>query len=192
MGSHRTVGHAAVGHFDGFNHVARFDHFHPGVGLHHHFGFGFHHGLHVGVGLGFLPFFGPWNSYAVPYYGYPGPPYPIGPYEGPPLGPRIAVPGVGEAGDSLVVEPVSVMGEVPTTALRITWQDDGREAEEVALFLADTAQTVLVVQTLTAPPYTALLEPPPETAFAGMTAVWPNGTKATRLVAYQVLSERDN
>ncbi|HKT58966.1 MAG TPA: hypothetical protein VJQ46_02885 [Gemmatimonadales bacterium] len=106
--------------------------------------------------------------------------------EGPSLGRHIAVPGTGSpAGDSLVVERVSVMDVVPTRAVRLTWRSAGLQAEQVAFFLADSAQAVLRAQTLRAPPFTALFEPPPGTAFAGMTVGWPDGTTSTRLVPYR-------
>lgn len=107
----------------------------------------------------------------------------------PTLGRQLAVPGTGSAaGDSLVVERVSVMDVVPATALRLTWRNAGLQPQQVALFLADTAQGVLAAQTLRAPPFRALLEPPPGTAFAGMTVVWPDGTTSTRLVPYRSLA----
>lgn len=105
----------------------------------------------------------------------------------PTLGRQVAAPGVAPgAGDSLLVERVSVMDVVPTTVLRLTWRSSGLEAAQVALFLADSAQAVLASQTLRGPPFTALLDPPPETAYAGVTAVWPDGTSSSRLVPYRV------
>jgi len=105
----------------------------------------------------------------------------------PTLGRQVAAPGiVPEAGDSLVVERVSVMDVVPASVLRLTWRSSRLEASQVALFLADSAQTVLASQTLRGPPFTALLDPPPETAYAGVTAVWPDGTTSSRLVPYRV------
>ena len=105
----------------------------------------------------------------------------------PTLGRQVAAPGFAPgAGDSLVVERVSVMDIVPATVLRLTWRGAGLEAAQVALFLADSAQTVLASQTLRGPPFTALLDPPPETAYAGVTAVWPDGTTSSRLVPYRV------
>lgn len=99
--------------------------------------------------------------------------------------PRVAVAGAGGAGDSLVVERVSVVDRVTRTGLRLTWKDAGQPAEEVMLFLADTTRNPLAVQTVRAPQYTALFEPPPGTAFAGMTVVWPDGSASTRVVAYR-------
>ncbi len=102
----------------------------------------------------------------------------------PARGRQLAVPGTG-VGDSLVVERVSVMDLVPATAVRLTWRSAGLEAEQVALFLADTAQSTLAAQTLRAPPHTALFEVPAGTAFAGMSVLWPDGTTSTRIVPYR-------
>ena len=55
------------------------------------------------------------------------------------------------------------------------------------LFLADTMRNPLAVQTVRAPQYTAIFEPPPGTAFAGVTVVWPDGSASTRVVAYRPL-----
>jgi hypothetical protein len=101
--------------------------------------------------------------------------------------PRVAVAGVGGAGDSLVVERVSVVDEVTRTGVRLTWKDAGEPAEEVTLFLADATRNVLAVQSVRAPLYSALFEPPPGTAFAGMTVMWPDGSASTRVVAYRPL-----
>jgi hypothetical protein len=105
----------------------------------------------------------------------------------PSLGRQLAVAGIApEAGDSLVVERVSVMDVVPTTVLRLTWRSSRLEAAQVMLYLADSAQAVLAAQTLRGPPFTALLAPPPGTAYAGMTVMLPDGTTTSRLVPYRV------
>jgi hypothetical protein len=104
----------------------------------------------------------------------------------PSLGRQLAVPGIAPgAGDSLVVERVSVMDIVPTAALRLTWRSAGLEAAQVTLYLADSSQAVLAAQTLRGPPFTALLQPPPGTAYAGMTVTLPDGTTTSRLVPYR-------
>jgi hypothetical protein len=160
----------------------------------HQFGFFGQQGVPVGVPLGFIPSFGAAGGYMLRYTG--------GPYAAdtlaarhmqrvsdtrPALGRQLVVPGTGSAaGDSLVVERVSVMDVVPAAALRLTWRNVGLEAEQVTLFLADTAQGVLAAQALRAAPFTALFEPLPGTAFAGMTVVWPDGTTSTRVVPYRV------
>lgn len=146
------------------------------------------------MALGGFPFYSYWNGYGYPYYGCPYYGYPYGyscgyggaeatvegrTYNGIPRpGDRIAVPGK-TGTDSLVVEQVS------QGVVRLTWQDGGRRVEEVGLFLADADQTVLVVQTLAAPPFTALLEPPPDATMAGMTVVWRTGTTSTTLAEYR-------
>jgi hypothetical protein len=105
----------------------------------------------------------------------------------PTLGRQLAAPAFApETGDSLVVERVSVMDIVPSAVLRLTWRSAGLEPTEAVLFLADTARAVLAAQTLRGPPFVALLQPPPGTAYAGVTAVWPDGTTTSRLVPYRV------
>jgi hypothetical protein len=69
--------------------------------------------------------------------------------------------------------------------VRLTWQDPGLAAAQVAFFLADTLRSVLSAQTDRSPPFTAQFEPPPGTAFAGMTVVLPNGSLVTRFVPYR-------
>jgi hypothetical protein len=71
------------------------------------------------------------------------------------------------------------------TVVRLTWRDSGVTAAQVAFFLADRARTVLSAQTVRSPPFTALFEPPPGTAFAGMTVVLPGGTLVTQFLAYR-------
>lgn len=68
--------------------------------------------------------------------------------------------------------------------VRLTWQDRGRQVE-VGLFLADSMQTVLAVQTMRSPPFTALFEPTPDATVAGVTVVWTRGTSSTTLVEYR-------
>jgi hypothetical protein len=68
---------------------------------------------------------------------------------------------------------------------RLAWRDHGVGAAQVAFFLADTARAVLSAQTVRSPPFTALFEPPPGTAFAGMTVVLPGGTLVTQFLPYR-------
>jgi hypothetical protein len=158
-------------------------------------GFGFSDFGPRGLPLGFFPSFGGWGwgGYAPLYVGAP---YPADTLASgyvqqasdarPALGRQLAVPGTGStAGDSLMVERVMVMDVVPEAALRLTWRNAGLPAQQVALFLADTAQAVVAAQTIRAPPFTALLQPPPGTAFAGVTVAWQDGTTSTRLVPYR-------
>ena len=71
------------------------------------------------------------------------------------------------------------------TLVRLTWRDRGVAAAQVAFFLADSAHAVLSAQTDRSPPFTAELELPPRTAFAGMTVVLPGGNLVTRYVPYR-------
>ncbi len=105
----------------------------------------------------------------------------------PALGRQLAVPATSRTtGDSLVVNRVSVRDVIPASALRLTWRNAGLEADQVVLFLADTAQATLVAQTLRAPPFTALFEPPRGTAFVGLSVTWPDGTTSTQVVPFEV------
>jgi hypothetical protein len=69
--------------------------------------------------------------------------------------------------------------------VRLTWRDQGVGAAQVAFFLADTGRAVLSAQTVRSPPFTALFEPPPGTAFTGMTVVLPGGTLVTQFLPYR-------
>jgi hypothetical protein len=69
--------------------------------------------------------------------------------------------------------------------VRLTWRDHGVGAAQVAFFLADSARAVLSAQTVRSPPFTALFEPPPGTAFTGMTVVLPGGTLVTQFIPYR-------
>ena len=89
-----------------------------------------------------------------------------------------SVPAVGRLQVSF--EPI-----VSRTVVRLTWRDHGVGAAQVAFFLADRARAVLSAQTVRSPPFTALFEPPPGTAFAGMTVVLPGGTLVTQFLLYR-------
>jgi hypothetical protein len=80
---------------------------------------------------------------------------------------------------------VSLEPIVSRTIVRLTWRDHGVGAAQVAFFLADRARAVLSAQTVRSPPFTALFEPPPGTAFAGMTVVLPGGTLVTQFLPYR-------
>jgi hypothetical protein len=80
---------------------------------------------------------------------------------------------------------VSLVPIVSRTVVRLTWRDHGVGAAQVAFFLADRARAVLSAQTVRSPPFTALFEPPPGTAFAGMTVVLPGGTLVTQFLPYR-------
>jgi hypothetical protein len=190
---HRHVGFFCFDGFCFFNRFAFVDRFPFFRGFtHRRFGPFGPHGFPVGAApLGFVPL---WFGSAFPYAPAAYATDTVGARETrrvpdilPTLGRQLAVSGVAPgAGDSLIVERVSLMDVVPASVLRLTWRSSGLEAAEVALFLADTAQAVLAAQTLRAPPFTALLEPSPGTAYAGVTAVWPDGTTTSRLVPYRV------
>jgi hypothetical protein len=68
--------------------------------------------------------------------------------------------------------------------VRLSWRDRGVYASQVAFFLADASRNVLSAQTVRAPPFTAIFDPPAKAAFAGMTVVLPNGALVTRFVAF--------
>jgi hypothetical protein len=89
-----------------------------------------------------------------------------------------SVPAVGRLQVSL--EPIA-----SRTVVRLSWRDHGVGVAQVAFFLADRARTVLSAQTVRSPPFTALFEPPPGTAFAGMTVVLPGGTLVTQFLPYR-------
>ena len=80
---------------------------------------------------------------------------------------------------------VSLRHLASRTIVRLTWRDHGVGAAQVAFFLADTSRAVLSAQTVRSPPFTALFEPPPGTAFAGMTVVLPGGTLVTQFLPYR-------
>jgi hypothetical protein len=69
--------------------------------------------------------------------------------------------------------------------VRLTWRDRGLGAKQVAFFLADSARNVLTAEAVRSPPFTALLEAPSETAYAGMTVVLPGGVVESQYVPYR-------
>ncbi len=73
---------------------------------------------------------------------------------------------------------------VSRTMVRLSWRDGGLGAKQVAFFLADSSRNVLTAETVRAPPFVAVLKPPAETAYAGMTVVLPGGTVETQYVPY--------
>ena len=76
------------------------------------------------------------------------------------------------------------------TVVRLTWPNRAVAAAQVAFFLADTAKAVLSAQTDRSPPFTALFELPPGTAFAGMTVVLPNGSLVTQYTPFTKTTHR--
>lgn len=138
-----------------------------------------HHPFPFGGFFGWIPYFDASTSLEYPYtssYGTGD----ISP------GQELELKAIAEGlADSLEVEQVSTTDLVPRSVLRLTWRNSDLPAAQVALFLADSSQSVLSAQTLRSPPFTALFEPHPTTAFVGMTVVWPDGTLSTRFVPYK-------
>lgn len=72
------------------------------------------------------------------------------------------------------------------TVLRLTWPDEHHVgATQVAFFLTDSSRSVLSAQTVRAAPFTAVFEPPPETAYTGMTVVLPGGKLVTQYLPFK-------
>ena len=156
-----------VGHVGGGLAIA---HDHVFDDLAHHDVLFAHHGVHVGLIIG-VPFYP-----AYPYYAlnYPLIGYYYGRYRiPPPPGDQYAT---GEAGELAV--------EVNANVLRLTWREGNRVVQEAALFVADSGERVLAVQTVRAPPFTALFDVTPDIAYIGATLVYDDGTKSTTLVPY--------
>jgi hypothetical protein len=74
---------------------------------------------------------------------------------------------------------------VSRTMVRLSWRDGGLGAKQVAFFLADSSRNVLTAETVRSPPFVAVLKPPAETAYAGMTVVLPGGAVETQYVPYR-------
>jgi hypothetical protein len=71
------------------------------------------------------------------------------------------------------------------TMVRLSWRDGGLGAKQVAFFLADSSRNVLAAETIRSPPFVAVLKPPAETFYAGMTVVLPGGAVETQYVPYR-------
>jgi hypothetical protein len=72
------------------------------------------------------------------------------------------------------------------TVVRLTWPDDHHVgATQVAFFLTDSARSVLSAQTVRTPPFTAVFDPPPATAFTGMTVVLQGGKLVTQYLPFK-------
>jgi hypothetical protein len=74
---------------------------------------------------------------------------------------------------------------VSRTMVRLSWRDGGTGAKQVAFFLADSARNVLAAETVRTPPFVVVLNPPAQTAYAGMTVVLPGGALETQYVPYR-------
>jgi hypothetical protein len=96
-------------------------------------------------------------------------------------------PSVQQLDDSAAVGKLQVTTETSgsKTLLRLSLRGSAGGASQVAFFLADSARAVLSAQTVRNPPFTTVFEPPPRTAFAGMTVVLPGGTLVTQFSPYR-------
>ncbi len=124
-----------------------------------------HHGLHVGLVIA-----APFYSVGYPYY------VRYRPYRA-----RYRVAATvtqGRADFELHVE------EIDEGIVRLSWPGDRRGITEVGLFLADSEQQVLAVQTVRAAPFTAVFDIVASMAYAGMTVVYDDGRTVTILVPY--------
>lgn len=109
-----------------------------------------------------------------PYYVLSYPAYYYGRYRVPPA--TVDRYPVGRAGELAV--------EVNGNVLRLTWEDGDRPAQEVGLFVADSSQAVLAVQTVETWPYAAVFDLRADIAYVGVTVVYADSTKSTTLVPY--------
>lgn len=82
--------------------------------------------------------------------------------------------------DGEIVE-VQRMG---TGSVRLTRPASGSAIAAVRLFLADSLQQVLVQQTLNDPPYSAVLELSPRTAYVGASVTYVSGATSTTVLPY--------
>ena len=89
--------------------------------------------------------------------------------------------------DSSAVGKLQVSSETSgsKTLVRLSLRGNPGGASQVAFFLADSAKAVLSAQTVRSPPFTAVFDPPPATAFTGMTAALPGGTLVTQYLPYR-------
>lgn len=89
--------------------------------------------------------------------------------------------------DSSAVGKLQVSSETSgsKTLVRLSLRGNAGGAAQVAFFLADSAKAVLSAQTVRSPPFTAVFDPPPATAFTGMTAALPGGTLVTQYLPYR-------
>jgi len=166
VGGHSRVGR--FGHLGGGLAIA-----HDGHGLRalaHHDVFAVRHGVHVGLILG-VPFYPAYPYYALNYprIGYYSARYRVPPPPGDPYA-------AGEAGE--------LAAEVNANVLRLTWREGNRAVQEAGLFVADTDERVLAIQTVRAPPFTALFDVTPDIAYVCVTLVYEDGTKSTTQVPY--------
>lgn len=131
----------------------------------HHEALFVHHGLHVGLVIA-APFYAVGYPYYVRYRPYRAR------YR------MAATVTQGRADFELHVE------EINDGIVRLSWPGDRRAITEVGLFLADSEQQVLAVQTVRAAPFTAVFDIVASMAYAGMTVVYDDGRTVTILVPY--------
>ena len=141
---------------------------------HHHGACFGHHGLHVGAHFG-TAFVILVDAVAYPTYSYAAP-YSV--YYNPSGGTTLLQGDLGAARDALTVE------ELRDGIVRLNWRPDGRAVEEVGLFLADAQQRVIAVQTLRAPPFSALFQGAHGAAYVGITIAYVDGQNTTTLLPY--------
>ena len=143
-------------------------------GGYHRGGYHRHHGLYVGAHFGSafiilaVPVVYPTYVYAAPY------------------SIRYSATGAstvmqGDLGGAAAAVAVDYLA---SGVVRLSWRPDGRAVEEIGLFLADAQQRVLAVQTLRAPPFSALFEPSYQAAYVGITIVYGDGQTTTTLLPY--------
>lgn len=131
-----------------------------------------------------LPLYTWWGYYDVFWYPY----YPsVYSYLGPApdqqgtvySGSEVTVPGVVLEEDALQIEQLSA------TRVRLSWSAEGRAVQQVSFLVADEGQTVLAVQTLRQPPFTALFETTENARYLGVSVTWEDGSVSTSLVPYR-------
>ena len=165
-GRARAVRHVSVGgHVIGGGRIQGLALGHRRGAVAHHEGLFVHHGLHVGLLIA-APFYAVGYPYYVRYRPYRA---------------RYRVAATvteGRADFELHIE------DVDEGIVRLSWPGDRRGIIEVGLFLADSEQQVLAVQTVRAAPFTAVFDIVASMAYAGMTVVYDDGRTVTILVPY--------
>lgn len=165
-GRARAVRHVgAGGHVIGGGHSQGLALGHDHHALVHHETLFVHHGLHVGLVIA-----APFYSVGYPYY------VRYRPYR---VRYRVAAT-VTEGRADFELHVV----EIDEGIVRLSWPGDRRGITEVGLFLADSEQQVLAVQTVRAAPFTAVFDIVASMAYAGMTVVYDDGRTVTILVPY--------
>ncbi|HET6837765.1 MAG TPA: hypothetical protein VFH24_06950 [Gemmatimonadales bacterium] len=152
------------------------------------------------VEVGRRQFFSPYlyfDTYPFGWYGYDSPDessadYPADSVPVREVDPSSYATEVKPAQNTVTLDDSAAVGKLQVTeetngskkTVRLTWRDDGAGASQVAFFVADADSAVLAAQTVRSAPFTAVFEPPPATAFTGMTVVLRGGTLVTQYVPY--------